>query len=55
LPVEKGRPGPGLLAHIAASKYCDGLPLYRQAGILAREGIDIARAVMADWMGHVAW
>jgi transposase len=55
LPIEKGRPGSGLLAHIAVSKYCDGLPLYRQAGILAREGIDITRAVMADWMGHVAW
>jgi transposase len=55
LPIEKGRPGPGLLAHITVSKYCDGLPLYRQAGILAREGIDITRAVMADWMGHVAW
>jgi transposase len=55
LPIEKGRPGPGLLAHIAVSKYCDGLPLYRQAGILAREGIDISRAVMAEWMGHVAW
>ncbi len=30
LPIEKGRPGPGLLAHIAVSKYCDGLPLYRK-------------------------
>jgi len=55
LPIEKGRPGPGLLANIAVSKYCDGLPLYRQAVILAREGIDIDRAVMAEWMGHVAW
>ena len=24
LPIEKGRPGPGLLAHVAISKYCDG-------------------------------
>ncbi|MCB8877395.1 IS66 family transposase [Acidisoma silvae] len=55
LPIEKGRPGPGLLAHIAVSKYCDGLPLYRQAGILAREGIDISRAVLAEWVGQVAW
>lgn len=55
LPIEKGRPGPALLANIAVSKYCDGLPLYRQAGILGREGIDITRAVMAEWMGHVAW
>ena len=41
LPIEKGRPGPGLLAHIAVSKYCDGIPLYRQSGILQREGVDI--------------
>jgi transposase len=55
LPIEKGRPGPGLLAHIAISKYCDGIPLYRHAVILAREGVDIDRATMAAWMGHVAW
>ena len=55
LPIEKGRPGPGLLAHIAVSKYCDGLPLYRQSVILSREGVDIDRATMAEWMGHVAW
>ncbi len=54
LPIEKGRPGPGLLAHIAVSKYCDGMPLYRQAGILERQGIDIDRATMAEWIGHVA-
>jgi transposase len=55
LPIEKGRPGPGLLAHIAVSKYCDGIPLYRQSAILEREGVDIDRATMAEWMGHVAW
>ena len=55
LPIEKGRPGPGLLAHIAVSKYCDGIPLYRQSVILGREGIDIDRATMAEWMGHLAW
>jgi len=40
---------------VAVSKYCDGLPLYRQAGLFAREGIEIDRATLADWMGHVAW
>jgi len=55
LPIEKGRPGPGLLAHVAVSKYCDGLPLYRQAGILERQGIDVDRATLAQWIGHVAW
>ena len=55
LPIDKGKPGPGLIANIAVAKYCDGLPLYRQSAILAREGIDIDRTTMADWMGHLAW
>jgi transposase len=55
LPILKGYAGPGLISWIAISKYCDGLPLYRLSGMLAREGIEIERAVMADWMGHVAW
>ena len=55
LPIAKGRPGPGLLSHVAVSKYCDGIPLYRQSVILEREGIEIDRATMAEWMGHVAW
>jgi transposase len=53
-PIERGRPGPGLLAHVAVSKYADGLPLHRQSGIYAREGVDIDRSTMADWMGRAA-
>ncbi len=55
LPVAKGRPGPGLLAHVLVSKYCDGLPLYRLSGILAREGVEIERQTLADWVGRGAW
>ena len=55
LPIERGRPGPGLIANVAVSKFCDGLPLYRQSVILAREGIDIDRATLADWLGRAAW
>ena len=55
LPIEKGRPGPGLVANVVVGKYLDGLPLYRQSAILAREGIEIERATLADWVGHVAW
>jgi transposase len=55
LPIEKGRPGPGLLAHVLVSKYLDGLPLYRLSGILAREGVEIERQTLADWVGHGAW
>ncbi len=55
LPVERGRPGPRLLAHVLVSKYVDGLPLYRLSGILAREGVEIERQTLADWVGHAAW
>ena len=39
LPIYRGLAGPGLLAHVLVAKYCDHLPLYRQAGIYARDGI----------------
>ena len=55
LPIERGRPGPGLIAHVAVSKYCDGLPLFRQSVILAREGVEIDRVTLADWIGRAAW
>jgi transposase len=54
LPLERGRPGPALLAHVAVSKYADGLPLYRQSEIYAREGIDLDRSTLADWVGRMA-
>jgi len=55
LHILKGRPGPNLITHIAIAKYYDGLPLYRQSKIFARDGVEIERMVMADWMGHLAW
>jgi len=55
LPIEKGRPGAGLIANVVVSKYLDGLPLYRQSAILEREGIEIERATLAEWVGHAAW
>jgi transposase len=54
LPIERGQPGAGLLAHVIVSKYCDHLPLYRQSGIYAREGVDLDRATLADWVGKTA-
>jgi len=53
-PIERGRPGPGLLAHVLVSKYTDHLPLYRQSQIFAREGIDLERSTLADWVGQSA-
>jgi transposase len=55
LPILKGRPGPNLITHIAIAKYYDGMPLYRQSKGFGREGVEIERMVMADWMGHLAW
>ncbi len=43
-PIERGRPGPGLLAHVLVSKYADHLPLYRQSQIFEREGLDLDRS-----------
>ena len=51
-PIERGRPGPGLLAHVLVSKYADHLPLYRQSQIYAREGINLDRSTLADWVGR---
>jgi len=53
-PIERGLPGPGLLAHVLVSKYADHLPLYRQSAIYARDGIEIDRSTMADWVGGSA-
>lgn len=48
--IEKGRPGPGLLAHILVSKYSDHLPLHRLEGIFERHGVEISRQTMCDWV-----
>ena len=49
-PIEKGLPGPGLLAHVIVSKLGDHLPLYRLERIFDRLGVDIARSTMCAWM-----
>ena len=49
-PIEKGLPGPGLLAYVITSKLGDHLPLYRLEKILGRHGVDIARSTMCAWM-----
>ncbi len=50
-PIARGLAGPGLLAHVLVSKYCDHLPLYRQEEIYEREGVELDRATLADWVG----
>jgi transposase len=51
-PIARGLAGPGLLAHVLVSKYCDHMPLNRQSEIYAREGVDLARSTLADWVGE---
>ena len=50
-PIARSFAGPGLLAHILTAKYCDHLPLYRQGQIYAREGVELERSTMAEWVG----
>jgi transposase len=49
-PIPKGLAGPGLLAHIITSKFADHLPLYRLESIFGRQGVDISRKTMSDWL-----
>jgi transposase len=50
-PIDRGLPGPALLAHVLVSKYADHQPLYRQSQIYAREGVDLDRSTLAAWVG----
>ena len=50
-PLARSYAGAGLLAHVLTSKYADHLPLYRQSEIYAREGVELSRSTLADWVG----
>jgi transposase len=50
-PIDRGLAGPALLAHVLVAKYSDHSPLYRQAEIYAREGVELERSTLADWVG----
>ena len=54
MPIHKGLPGPGLLAHVIVSKYCDHLPLYRQTKISKRQGVVLPRSTTCDWLAACA-
>lgn len=53
-PIEKGRPGAGLLAHVVTSKYGDHMPYYRLEPIFRRHGIEIRRSTLSEWCGAVS-
>ncbi|MDH6235051.1 transposase [Mesorhizobium soli] len=53
--IEGGLPTEATVAQVLVSKYADHLPLYRQAQIYARQGINLDRSTLADWVGRAAW
>ena len=53
--IESGMPTEATVAHVLVSKYADHLPLYRQAQIYGRQGINLDRSTLADWVGRAAW
>lgn len=54
-PLENALAGPGLLAWILVQKYCNHLPLYRQQAIFGRDGLDLPRQTLCDWVMAVAF
>jgi hypothetical protein len=53
-PIARGLAGPGLLAHLIVSKFCDHLPLYRCERMLARFGVSLSRSTLCDWLAQSA-
>ena len=53
--IEGGLPTDATVAQVLVSKYADHLPLYRQAQILARQGVTLDRSTLADWVGRAAF
>jgi transposase len=54
-PITGGMATEALLAHVLVAKYADFLPLYRQAQIFARQGIELDRSTLSDWVGRACW
>ena len=55
MPTPRGLATPATLAHVLVSKFVDHLPLYRQSEIYARDGLEIDRSTLGDWVGQAAW
>jgi transposase len=54
-PITGGMATEALLAQVLVSKYVDFLPLYRQAQIFARQGVELDRSTLCDWVGRACW
>lgn len=55
LPIPRAMAGASTIAHVVMAKYADHPPLYRQSAIYASDGVDLDRALLADWVGKAAW
>ena len=54
-PIDGGMATEALIVHVVVSKFCDSLPLYRQAQTLARQGITLDRSTLGNWVGRACW
>jgi transposase len=54
-PIDGGMATEALIAHVVISKFCDSLPLYRQAQMLKRQGITLDRSTLSTWVGRACW
>jgi transposase len=54
-PIDGGMATEALVAHVVVSKFCDSLPLYRQAQMLARQGVTLDRSTLSNWVGRACW
>jgi transposase len=54
-PIDGGMATEALVAHVVVSKFCDALPLYRQAQMLRRQGITLDRSTLSSWVGRACW
>ncbi|MFC7691313.1 IS66 family transposase [Paeniroseomonas aquatica] len=54
-PIDGGMATEALIVHVVVSKFCDSLPLYRQAQMLARQGVTLDRSTLSNWVGRACW
>ena len=54
-PIDGGMATEALVAHVVVSKFCDSLPLYRQAQMFKRQGITLDRSTLSAWVGRACW
>jgi transposase len=54
-PIDGGMATEALVVHVMVSKFCDSLPLYRQSKMLERQGVELDRSTLSNWVGRACW